>query len=454
MIRCAEFGAAASQAFDLLALHRLHPQRYPFLLESASQHPLTARYDLLFAFPDRALELRQGVVRDERQRPVAGDFFVALGDVLRTDPSPAGPLHVPLPFAGGWFVYLGYEAAGGIEPRLKLPSSPYALPDALAVHCPAAVVVDRVAGRGWLVAHDDTQLAQMRDDFAAAARLPAPAALPAVTVAEEAPERHRAQVDRILDYLRAGDAFQVNLSRAWRAAFTSAPEAASLYLALRRSNPAPFAGLMRWNDRYVLSSSPERLLAFDGRKVETRPIAGTCARLADAAADAAARERLIASAKERAEHVMLIDLERNDLGRVCEAGSISVADLMEVESYAHVHHLVSSVRGTVRPGVGPAELLHALFPGGTITGCPKVRVMEIIAELEGEGRGPYTGTMGYVSADGRADFNILIRSMVLEGAHVTLRAGGGIVADSLPEAELAETRHKARGLLRALGAAE
>lgn len=450
---CADIGAATSQALDLLALHRLHPQRYPFLLESASRHPQTARYDLLFAFPGQSLELRNGVVSNERGEAIARNFFEALGEALRAEAG-HGPLRDdPIPFAGGWYVYLGYEAVGEIEPRLRLPPSSFHLPDALAVRCPGAVVVDRIARRGWLIAEEPAQLAQMQADLGEAARLPAPAALPAVEIEEEDPARHRQSVERILEYLRAGDAFQVNLSRAWRARFASAPEVASLYQALRSANPAPFAGLMHWNGGHVLSSSPERLLAFDGRQIETRPIAGTCARLVDADEDAAARGRLVASAKERAEHVMLIDLERNDLGRVCEAGSIAVSDLMEIESYAHVHHLVSSVRGRVREGLGPAELLRALFPGGTITGCPKVRVMQIIAELEQEGRGPYTGAMGYVSRDGHSDFNILIRSMALEGTLATLRAGGGIVADSRPDTELAETRHKARGLLRALGAA-
>ncbi len=451
MLLCADIGAATSQAPDLLALHRLRPQRYPFLLESASPHPQTARYDLLFAFPGQSLELREGRVRNERGQAIDRNFFDALSDVLRAETKLELPTGYSSPFTGGWFVYLGYEAAGAIEPRLRLPCSTFHLPDALAVRCPAAIVVDRVAGRSRLIAETGAQLESMRADLSEASRLPVPASLPSVEIEEDDPSWHRKNVERILDYLGAGDAFQVNLSRRWRAKFATVPEPAALYEALRRANPAPFAGLMGWGGSYVLSSSPERLLAFDGRQIETRPIAGTCARQADMAADALARERLIASAKERAEHVMLIDLERNDLGRVCETGSVTVGDLMEIESYAHVHHLVSSVRGRIREGLGPADLLRALFPGGTITGCPKVRVMEIIAELEGEGRGPYTGAMGYVSRDGRADFNILIRSMALEGAVATLRAGGGIVADSRPDAELAETRHKARGLLRALG---
>lgn len=270
-------------------------------------------------------------------------------------------------------------------------------------------------------------------------------------ITEEPAEKFIAGVRRILDYLRAGDVFQVNLSRAWSGTLAPRVTAADIYERLRLSNPAPFAGLAVWEGTTVLSSSPERLVSRQGMQVQTRPIAGTRPRGADPDADRRLREQLIASVKERAEHIMLIDLERNDLGRVTEPGSVEVSELMTVESYAHVHHIVSNVRGRLRPDKGPGEILRAVFPCGTITGCPKVRAMEIIAELEGVGRGPYTGAMGYLSRDGKLDTNILIRSLVCEGGQVSLRAGAGIVADSKPEQELAETRSKARGLLAALG---
>jgi anthranilate synthase component 1 len=274
--------------------------------------------------------------------------------------------------------------------------------------------------------------------------------MPAARIHEDPPADFTAGVRRILDYLVAGDAFQVNLSRAWRRQFDAVPDPTRLYERLRRHNPAPFAGLMRWGPTAVLSSSPERLAATVGLNVETRPIAGTAARSKGSAEDEMARQRLLASAKDRAEHIMLIDLERNDLGRICEPGGVAVDELMQIESYAHVHHLVSSVRGRLRPEVTVGDVLRAVFPGGTITGCPKVRAMEIIAELEKVGRGPYTGAMGYLSRCGRMDLNILIRTLVQEGSQAVLRTGAGIVADSDPEAELEETRHKARGVLRVL----
>lgn len=447
--------AEAHPGLDLLALHRRQPQRYPFLLQSlAGEAADSARYDLLLAFPQAAIQVAAADTSSSR-------FFAQLDTAYARESAPRAALlgqapAAALPFLGGWFLYLGYEAARLIEPRLSLPPAPYTLPDALAVRCSAAVVVDRLLQRTWLLAErDPAELAALQDDCAAVQRQPAAeaeTALGAVCVEEAPPALFTDGVQRILEYLRAGDVFQVNLSRAWRAHFAAAPAAADLYARLRRSNPAPFAGLVRWGDTAIISSSPERLAAVQGAEIETRPIAGTCARLADVQADAAARAHFVANLKERAEHVMLIDLERNDLGRVCVPGSIAVDTLMHVETYTHVHHLVSRVHGRLREAASPGAVLRAVFPGGTITGCPKVRSMEIIAELEGEGRGPYTGAMGYLSRCGRMDTNILIRTMVACGSTVHWRAGAGIVTDSHPQRELEETRHKARGLLRAIDA--
>jgi anthranilate synthase component 1 len=201
----------------------------------------------------------------------------------------------------------------------------------------------------------------------------------------------------------------------------------------------------------VISSSPERLVKVSGRHISTRPIAGTYPRSDDRAQDERWSRDLLRHPKERAEHVMLIDLERNDLGRVCRPGTVRVEELMALESYRHVHHIVSEVCGTLDDGITPAQVIRAVFPGGTITGCPKVRCMEIIAELEGSPRAAYTGSMGYINRDGGMDLNILIRTIVQSGTQLCLRAGAGIVADSRPRRELEETRAKAKGMLRALG---
>ncbi|MBF9174236.1 aminodeoxychorismate synthase component I, partial [Xanthomonas campestris pv. campestris] len=293
-------------------------------------------------------------------------------------------------------------------------------------------------------------LQQIDDDITACASLPALPAWAAPTVVQEdPPEQFTDAVLRVLDYLRAGDVFQANISRAWQAQFDRPVDPAALHARLRAANPAPFSGLFVAAGRAMVSSSPERLVSVHGRVVQTRPIAGTRARFAGDD-DAARIRELVGHPKERAEHVMLIDLERNDLGRICAPGSVEVDELMGVESYAHVHHIVSNVRGRLRQGVTPGEVIAAVFPGGTITGCPKVRCMQIIAELEQTARGAYTGAFGWLNRDGDMDLNILIRTAEVAGSQVRFRTGAGIVVDSDPQRELDETRAKARGLLRAL----
>jgi len=442
-----------SGPLDLLALHRRHPQLFPVLLESVTAGGMNGRYDLLLALPGETLSLRGTELRSEVSELLAApDFFAAL-DRWVTSLGNVAPV-AGLPFIGGWFLLLGYEAAASVEPSLRLPPSPHALPDALALRCPAGIIRDHASGAVTLVAETTAQLVELQR-LAAPADAdsgPADAHTQLDSAPDEAdPQRFIDAVAQVLNYLRAGDVFQVNLSRCWQGTLPDGVDAPALYARLRRSNPSPFAGILQWQGSALISSSPERLLAIRDGIAETRPIAGTHARLADTVIDAQQRLRLINDLKERAEHLMLIDLERNDLGRVCLPGSVEVDELMVLESYRHVHHIVSNVRGRLRPGVGAGAALRAVFPGGTITGCPKVRAMQIIAELEGEGRGPYTGAMGYLSRCGHLDSNILIRGVVCEHGRYTLRAGAGIVADSDPASELAETRAKARGLLQALG---
>jgi anthranilate synthase component 1 len=443
-------------AHDLLALAAAQPQRYPGLLQSVVRSASPSRWDILPAFPQAELRLdADGHVRDGEGCIRAARFLDALdADWQRERVAAPGEADAGLPFRGGWLLYLGYELAAQIEPRLRLPAAAdIAAPTALALRCPAAVLVDHASNRTLLVAEREHAhlLDALADDLAHADRAEV-AMLPALqALDEEPPARFLDGVARIHEYLRAGDVFQVNLARAWQARLATAPTPAALYAALRRANPAPFAGLLQWCEWALASSSPERLVEVRGATIQTRPIAGTHPRFAGDD-DAARRRELAGHPKERAEHVMLIDLERNDLGRVSVPGSVMVNELMTVESYAHVHHIVSNVRGQLRADVTPGQVIAATFPGGTITGCPKLRCMEIIAELEGVGRGPYTGALGYLDRSGDLDLNILIRSLELRGDAVQLRAGAGIVADSDAARELAETRRKARGLLRALGA--
>ncbi|MFQ5487823.1 MAG: aminodeoxychorismate synthase component I, partial [Gammaproteobacteria bacterium] len=356
-----------------------------------------------------------------------------------------------LPFQGGWFLFLGYELAAQVEPVLRLPLAMGSqLPVACAVRAPAALIHDHREQTFWLVAEPgcESLLELMAADIGQSTPLLSVSKTPLVDhVREDDAGQYLNSVARIKQYILDGDVFQVNLSRAWRGALSSVSTDASLYRRLRAANPAPFAGLCAMDDWAVISSSPERLVAVHGDTIETRPIAGTAPRTVDTAV---LEQRLMRHPKERAEHIMLIDLERNDLGRICVPGTVEVNELLALESYAYVHHLVSNVRGIKRAAVTPGEVIRAVFPGGTITGCPKVRCMEIIAELEGEARGAYTGALGYVNRDGSMDLNILIRTMVREGRRLSLRAGAGIVADSIPSRELAETRAKAQGMLAAL----
>jgi anthranilate synthase component 1 len=337
-------------------------------------------------------------------------------------------------------------------------------PRAFALRAPAALVYDHDSRQGRAIiepGHAELS-SRLIDALGALGASPMPGAandpaIGALELEEEDPERFGRAVDQALEHIRAGDIYQANLSRGWRAGFRARLQgdalqqaSARLYERLRTQNPAPFAALARFQDWHLLSSSPERLVRVTGRHVETRPIAGTRPRSRGADADRREIEALIAHPKERAEHIMLVDLERNDLGRICRAGSVRADELMHTESYAHVHHIVSNVSGELNDGLTPVDVLRAVFPGGSITGCPKFRCMQIIAALERAARGAYTGALGYINHDGSMDFNILIRTITVDATALEFRAGAGIVADSDRQLELQETRAKARGLIAAL----
>ncbi|MFC7093733.1 aminodeoxychorismate synthase component I [Jeongeupia naejangsanensis] len=414
---------------DLPALAAALPAHCPVLLQSSGDNG----WDILMALP--------------QERRVYHDphAFLADLDTLPVHDGAAGDL----PFAGGWAVYAGYELLGAFEPTV--PARAQAAPVAALIRCPAAVLVDRAERRAFLVAETESQLAELAG-LVAKAPVWLPRPLVVATVSEDAPQAFVDGVAACKRYIVEGDVFQVNLSRGWDVRLAQG-NAHDLYAALRTANPAPFSALFDLGESHIVSSSPERLVRVQGGIVDTRPIAGTHRRSVDPEEDAALKRALLATVKERAEHIMLVDLERNDLGRIAVPGSVEVDELMAVESYAYVHHIESNIRARLRPGTTARQILRALFPGGTITGCPKVRCMQIIRELEDRERGVYTGSLGYIGIDGRMDLNILIRSFLQTGSQLYFRAGAGIVADSVPERELEETRHKARGLLRALGVA-
>lgn len=440
-----------NQHLDLATLHQLYPQRYPFLLESVAQGVL-GQYDILFAFPQEVIRLEDVADIERFQTQVKQTF----SDMKLTETD------CHLPFYGGWFAYFSYDYAQAIEPSLDLPSSQFPLANLTRV--PTAVVVNHQTAEVQIVAEPEFAhlIPQIQADIESALMTQVNESAIQIQNAQEEPEQKYLEgVKAIKEYILSGDIFQVNLSRLWQVELAEKSNYVDVYRALRTHNPAPFAALAYFDEQQpwsIISSSPERLVKYQAPWVETRPIAGTRKRSDDLETDQALIDELISHPKERAEHIMLIDLERNDLGRICQPGTVEVNELMVVETYEHVHHIVSNVRGQLQDGYDPLDIVHALFPGGTITGCPKVRCMEIIAELEQMPREAYTGSLGYINRDGSLDLNILIRTMVHsqqgEQSIVQFRAGAGIVADSDPQHELTETRHKAKGLIRALRSQE
>jgi len=414
------------------ALCQFDAKRYPFLLESVN-HNQANRYSILFAHPTKEIVLNN---LDEF------DFLSTLESSIDT-PS----IESDLPFTGGWFVYLSYELIGQIEDVLKddLRLGDQAV--AIAVKIPTAIIIDHTDEQTYLLDQFDNQarIDQVLADIEHLNEIKEANIKGELSWEEEA--KFLLGVERSRDYIVAGDVFQVNLSRQWQYRLDASIAPAHVYRALKYSNPAPFSALAQFDGFSIISSSPGRLFSVDGNQVETRPIAGTHPR-GQGEADERLKAQLINHPKEQAEHIMLLDLERNDLGRVCEYGSVHVNEIMTLESYPYVHHIVSNIKGKLRPNIGIKALVQALFPGGTITGCPKIRCMQIIAELEQMPRQAYTGSLGYISSNAKMDFNILIRTITQQDNTLTLRAGAGIVFDSVAERELEETKHKAEGILK------
>lgn len=432
----------------LLALHNKYPERYPFLLESVVHGTEQAQYDILFAFPGKKISSSNNSKK----------FLQVLDHQWKKER--VDTENSNLPFSGGWFLLLGYELAAEIEHVLTLPKSD--MPKGVAVRIPAAIIYEHSKQKVSYVAEPAyvDKIPQMQEDLNSIKSdiKFTPEIFKDLEIIEDPEDDFLTGVEKIRDYIKAGDIFQVNLSRGWECNIATANSddnliATQLYTSLCKHNPAPFAGIARVDDYVVISSSPERLVSVKGGVVTTRPIAGTRPRNnLTAQADQQLQDELITNVKERAEHIMLVDLERNDLGRVAKFGTVKVDEMMGIESYAHVHHIVSNVSGELKEDITPGQIIAATFPGGTITGCPKVRCMEIIAELEQHPRDFYTGSMGYLNHNGDMDLNILIRTFVQKANKLSFRAGAGIVYDSIPDKELAETRCKARGLLNAITA--
>lgn len=406
---------------------------FPGLLESQVGVGKNARYDILFAEPQETL-----LAKNDKE----------LNHLLSAVDNQPAQQTQPLPFERGWLVYLSYEAVNCWQPKLSPLTEKQLL--AAAIRCAGAIVIDHATNKTFLCGETQQvikNIEQRLSDYADYQLQHNHFRFERV----ESGQIFQHGIKRCQQYILQGDIYQANLSRRWHYHSDDTDiNAASLFSRLKKTNPAPFAGLFQYHDWAIISSSPERLFDIAEGMVSTRPIAGTHPRGHDVDADQLQIKHLISDDKEQAEHIMLVDLERNDIGQVSVPGTVDVNELMVVESYPHVHHIVSNVQGKLHSDVMISDVIKALFPGGTITGCPKIRCMQIIAEIEQRPRGVYTGSIGYISHRGQADFNILIRSLSLQGQSLQFNAGAGIVYDSDPIKETEETEHKAEGMIRAL----
>lgn len=424
-------------------------------LDSGRHHPGQSRYDIIAAEPYIRLITRGNLteIHADGIELSRDDPFALLRRHLDIDPALAGEL----PFCGGAIGYFGYDLARRIE-GAHLPSRAAAverIPDMAIGIYDWAVVVDHLEQKSWLVGQGRDPETDIkwnalvaRFSIPAPERQRAPFHVTSNIVSSHTRESYGRAFRRIHQYIRDGDCYQVNLAQRFSADATGDPWLA--YQALRVINPAPFSAYLSTPYAQVLSSSPERFLRVNRSGVETKPIKGTRPRAGHARLDAELAEQLRLSEKDRAENVMIVDLLRNDLSKNCQLGSVKVPRLFEIESYATVHHLVSTVTGKLRAERDSIDLLRGCFPGGSITGAPKLRAMQIIDEVERARRGVYCGAIGYIGFDGSMDTNIAIRTLTVSHGSVRFWAGGGIVADSQAEAEYQESFDKANALLRLL----
>jgi len=448
----------------LHALRALRGLPYPFLLHSSLEDQ-RARWSFFGADP---FVVHRGGDHDD-----AVAEFRALA-ARATEGEPRGSL---VPFSGGAVGYWAYEFGRRlerwrVEPGARIAEDDLGLPDFVIGFYDVVGVFDHRAREAWGLssglpeegAARRARAAERLARFEALIDWPslghAPAGAPPDRVLEARsnfhPDDYRRAIERVRESIRSGDLFQANLSQRWTVAHDSpdpGATAAALFESLARLSPAPFAAFLGCGDHAIASASPERFLERRRGRVEARPIKGTRPRHADPTMDARALSELITSAKDRAENVMIVDVLRNDLGRVCGAGSVEVPELCALETFAQVHHLTSTVTGRLAAGRDAFDLLAACFPGGSITGAPKIRAMELLDTLEPHRRHLYTGAIGYVDWNGDADWNIAIRTATVTGSAILFSAGGGITAESDPDAEYEETLHKAEGLRLAISAA-
>ena len=437
---------------------RLLDEREPFLLDGGRDFGGQGRYSFAGCNPFASLRSKNGVLslrQAARERTWQGDPFHAVRALLR--PYERERVEAPVPFCGGAVGFFSYDLCHHVERLPRTALDDLRFPDLALGLYDSIVAWDNQQGRAWVCALDLPERPSAQERAEALRDLVSGRHLavgePVGPCGDDLRSNftraeYVAAVARAREYIAAGDIFQVNLSQRFSVRLHVHPW--QLYLRSRRINPAPFAAYLGFADGVVASASPERFLRVNDRQVETRPIKGTRPRGATPDEDARLAEELLTSEKDRAELVMIVDLERNDLGRVCSYGTVRVPELLRLESYATVHHLVSTVVGRLHEGRDVMDLLRATFPGGSITGAPKVRSMEIIDELEPTQRAVYTGSVGWIGFEGDMDLNIVIRTFLIKDGWAHWQVGGGIVADSEPEAEYEETLAKGVALRRAV----
>ena len=425
---------------------RLRGQRHLTLFESTMRAEKLGRYSFLACNPTSTLKVENGrVTLDD---VVQHDTPLVLLDRILTENRQ--PLLAGLPpFQGGLGGYIAYDFGRSLEAHTRLPKFPGLCPELMLHVYDAGIAFDHLQERAWVISTRGDDRADQLEDLLKQK----PALLGALAIenwsSNFSRSEYEAAVARTVEYILAGDIFQANISQCFSAAIPPGFDALALYKKLRASNPATFSAFLDYGDVQIASSSPERLLSFDGKTVEARPIKGTRRRDPNPALDAALVAELASSRKDRAENVMIVDLLRNDLSRVCSPGSVRVPVLCGLESYASVHHLTSVVTGELRPDKSIGELIAATFPGGSITGAPKIRAMEVIAEIEQQPRGIYCGSIGYFGFNGQVDLNIAIRTAMFSQGMARFQGGGGITARSEPAAEYEETLIKVSRIMEA-----
>ncbi len=425
---------------------RLRGERALTLFESAQRHEHLGRYSFLAVNPRHSLVVREGKAFLDGDAKAERPFDIIRSLITKSKRKSIQGLP---PFQGGWAGYISYDYGRHLEPKAKIPAFAPICPDMVFHLFETVVAVDHLQERAWIIGGSGQDISEL-EILLSRSRQPLGQQVRAHFKSTISQARHEANVQRTVDYILAGDIFQANITQSFEAEVPQHFDAFALYDQLRKKNPAPFAALMDCDEVKIISSSPERLIRLNGAVAEARPIKGTRKRENDPSKDAVLIADLQSSRKDRAENVMIVDLLRNDLSLVCRPGTVKVPVLCGLETYANVHHLVSVVQGELFDNVSAVDLVRAVFPGGSITGAPKIRAMEIIAELEQAPRGVYCGAMGYFGFNGTCDFNIGIRTVQVGDGVMRVQGGGGITARSEPAAEYEESLVKVQRIMEAM----